>query len=353
VIGRLAGVVLVACALFELPVVAQAEVPPGPQLTFIRAGDGRSELVGADPAGQDQRVIAGGGEDVRPLPLPVSSPAWSADGARVVFAGLARYGSGAQANLFAAAADDTGLVKLPSTSEAFYPVLSPDGHTVAFARMRERQARRSRRDEATVFRSISTWLLDLDSGTAKRITPWRNELYEYPSSFSPDGSTLAISRDQPTKHGRFQLSAVAMRLDGSGSTVIARHASEPTYSPDGSRIALIATGKTTTIKSDRGSTTITPTDLAVANADGSGLTKLTHTRALEFRPQWDPSGQRLAYTQFRAGAGEAVLLGIGDSIMEVNADGSCRTRVLSYPGVTLYGATWQPGPGREAGRIAC
>jgi Tol biopolymer transport system component len=120
-----------------------------------------------------------------------------------------------------------------------------------------------------------------------------------------------------------------------------------------SRIALIATGKTTTIKSAKGSTRITATDLAVANADGSGLTKLTRTRALELRPGWDPSGQRLAYTQFRAGAGEAVLLGLGDSIMEINADGSCRTRVLSYSNAILYGATWQPGAGREAGPIAC
>jgi len=51
--------------------------------------------------------------------------------------------------------------------------------------------------------------------------------------------------------------------------------------------------------------------------------------------------------------GEARFLFAGDSIMEINADGSCRTKVLSVPKVTLFGATWQPGPGREAGPIAC
>jgi Tol biopolymer transport system component len=80
---------------------------------------------------------------------------------------------------------------------------------------------------------------------------------------------------------------------------------------------------------------------------------LTHTRAIELKPSWDPSGRRLAYTQQRVGPGESDFLGFGDSIMEINPDGSCRTRVLSYPNAVLYGVVWQPGLGREAGPIAC
>jgi Tol biopolymer transport system component len=182
-------------------------------------------------------------------------------------------------------------------------VLSPDGHTLAFARYREREARRPHRGEVTIFRSASIWLLDITSGALKQLTPWRNGLLEYPSSFSPDGSTLAVTRDRRLRPHRFRVEAAAVRLDGSGSTVLARNAGELVYSPGGA--------------------------------------------------SWDPSGQRLAYTQIPLGGGEAHFLGIGDSIMEINADGTCPTKILSYPRVILYGATWQPGPGREAGPIFC
>jgi hypothetical protein len=38
--------------------------------------------------------------------------------------------------------------------------------------------------------------------------------------------------------------------------------------------------------------------------------------------------------------------------MEVNADGTCLTRLLSIEVGNFYGSAWQPGPGRQAGPIA-
>jgi len=142
-------------------------------------------------------------------------------------------------------------------------------------------------------------------------------------------------------------------LDGSGETVLAQHASDPVYSPDGTRLAITTIGTRRTLSRKGESLTFAPTELAIAAADGSGLTELTRTRNLELAPSWDPSGQRIAYVLLSPVLGEAFFLGAGDSIMEINADGSCKTKVLSVPKVTLYGATWQPGPGREAGPISC
>ncbi len=353
-IRRLAGAVLAACALFALFVAdAGAEVPAGPRLTFVQSGGHGFQLVSADPSGGDQRVIAGGGDKAQPLPFPFSSLTWSADGTRVAFTGISEQEHHAFLDIYDAAADGSGLAKLPQTADGIYPVLSPGGHMLAFARVLEKEGRRPHRGEVTVFRSVSVWLLDIDSGVVRQLTPWRNGLFEYPSSFSPDGATLALSRDQSRRHGGTSIAAVALRLDGSGSTVLARHAGDPAFSPDGSRLALVTVGKPRTIRSPGGATTFAPTDLAVANADGSGLTKLTQTKNLETQPSWDPSGRRLAYTLLRAGGGEASFFGFGDSIMEVNADGSCRTKIRSDPDVALYGATWQPGPGREAGPLAC
>lgn len=39
--------------------------------------------------------------------------------------------------------------------------------------------------------------------------------------------------------------------------------------------------------------------------------------------------------------------------MQINADGTCEAEILSAPHIAFYGPTWQPGPGREAGRIEC
>jgi len=39
--------------------------------------------------------------------------------------------------------------------------------------------------------------------------------------------------------------------------------------------------------------------------------------------------------------------------MEINADGSCLTRVFSEPGIVVSGPAWQPGLGRGAGPILC
>jgi hypothetical protein len=46
-------------------------------------------------------------------------------------------------------------------------------------------------------------------------------------------------------------------------------------------------------------------------------------------------------------------LGLGDAVMEINADGSCATKVLFAPKNAFLSPVWQPGPGREAGPIAC
>ena len=344
---------LVVCVLLPLPAAgAVAEGPPGPRLALMLGNESGFQLISADPAGGDQQLIVGGAGVGQVLPFLFSRPSWSADGTNIVFTGLFRSKDKALLDIYSAAADGSGVVKLPGTRDSLDPVLSADGHTLAFAREREREVRRHHQRKV-IFRSAATWLLDLESGAVRQLTPWRNGFSAFPSSFSPDGSTLAITRERRTADGTSRLAAVALRLDGSGSTVLTGNASGPVYSPDGTRVAMVTVGKQRTIQSEGGTTTFSPTELAVAAADGSGLTKLTHTRNLELMPDWDPSGERLAYTLFRAGGSESDFFGIGDSIMEINANGTCKTKVLSVPGASLYGAIWQPGPGREAGPIAC
>jgi Tol biopolymer transport system component len=176
----------------------------------------------------------------------------------------------------------------------------------------------------------------------------------FATSFSPDSSTLLVSR---RKTARSNSEVLAMPLGGGGPRVIARNASEGVYSPDGSRIAFLrvrirthVTGGPRKVATAEIEET---TDLFVADADGSHPRRLTDTpTGIEIWPSWDPSGRRLAITRLVGGT-EAGLLGIGDSVVEMNADGSCPRTVLTGKRAAFYGATWQPGPGRAAGRISC
>jgi len=100
-------------------------------------------------------------------------------------------------------------------------------------------------------------------------------------------------------------------------------------------------------------------ELYVKDLGGGQLRRVTHTHdQQENAPSWDPSGQRLAYTQ--STGNDLFGLGLTNVVMEVNVDGSCPKRVFGKPAkprshrlVGLYGPVWQPGPGREAGRIEC
>lgn len=132
-------------------------------------------------------------------------------------------------------------------------------------------------------------------------------------------------------------------------SVLLRRAAEPIFSPAGTQVAVLRT-RPSRSKSLFGETT----DLFTMNLDGTGLRQLTNTRNhTELFARWDPSGMRIAFNQLRPSRHVLLGLGFGDSIMQINADGSCQRQVLSLANAALYGAAWQPGPGREAGRIAC
>jgi Tol biopolymer transport system component len=325
---------------------ALAAAPEGPRLALIEFGAKPDRLVlnSIDPSGGQPLQIAGGGKRVRPLPMIFDAPSWSGDGSSIAFTGIGGKVEGSSGfalegtQIYVVGADGSGLRPVPGTTESLRPVLSPDGRTITFTRIRERRRRDRRGGEELIYRSWSVWFADTAGGRSVRLTPWRNGLLMTASSFSPDGSTLVVSRK---KNERADAELIAMRLDGSGSAVIARHASGGVYSPDGTRLAFLRVDR----KGD--------SDLFTIGVDGSDRRRLTRTpKGLEVWPSWDPSGRRLVVTRV-SGEGERRFFGLGNAVVEMNADGSCPKTILKDRNVAFYGATWQPGPGREAGPIAC
>ena len=125
-----------------------------------------------------------------------------------------------------------------------------------------------------IYRSVSVWLVDIETGKRRQLTPWRDGLDQAPSSFSPDGSVLATTRSVDEKRPE----AIAIDVDAAtASALIPGSASDPVFSPDGSRIAFLR-GPTRGFGKKQ--------DLYTASPGGGELRRLTKTPRLNetFRP---------------------------------------------------------------------
>lgn len=342
----------VAATLLLAAVPAAAAAPEGPRLAVVKATAKRIELVTVNPNGGRPLRLAGGGRNARPYVYFLSPISWSADGSTLAFSGIVRFEKGddheAIQKIFTVRDDGSGLRRVRGTHEALGPVFSPDGRTLAFTRQIDRET------PTTVggtrwengFHGSSIWTVDLLTGAQRQLTPWRDGLRFAASSFSPDGSTLLATYEDPLLVKESQ--PVALGLDGSIARRVFDDGSEPVYSPDGSKIALVRGIE------EYGRNRGESTDLFVVNADGTGLRRLTRTPGfVELSPSWDPSGERLAYVRLPQSRSEDAPFGYRAPVIQINADGTCPTKAVSASRAFFLVPAWQPGPGRGAGRIEC
>jgi Tol biopolymer transport system component len=364
-------VLIVLLAMLVGAPVASADLATGPRLASIelieRGGfeDLRNEpdvslaLAIVDPAtGREKRLLQRPLEPTkRVVPSPFNPPAWSADGSLVAF--NAAKGESDRGRLFVVRADGSGLRAVPRAINAVNPVFSPDGRMLAFARSRiwthiDRDFFKNPAAGYRAYSSTTTWVVDLAGGKPRRLTPWENGLDNTPTSFSPDGSSLLLTRRDGSRDGP---KVMRMSLAYGSTRKLLGRAKEAVYSPDGTRVAFTGFLHPDLVEAEEGGDYLAE-ELYVANADGSGVKRLSHSEGIvETAPSWDPSGRRLAYVRWRADdswlSGLASLFPVGNAWVQVNADGSCRQKIASLPTVAFYGAVWQPGLGREAGPLSC
>lgn len=344
-IAILSGVVLVLSAT-DVERTAGRVAIEGPRLAVLRDGEPLpgEEMLNTDPSG-DRWLTLFRTPNASGM---IGGLSWAGDGTTIAFGATPEgktFDDFPPPRIYTVEAEGGRVRTVPGTKGGGAPVFSPDGEMIAFARLRYRD-----RADQPFYASISIWLADAKGRGSRQLTPWRNRLFLIPSSFSPDGSSLAAERlVLPAENPRI----VSVPIDGGPVTPVVKDGVEPAYSPDGSAIAFIRsrnTGRFTRL----GRISVLGGDLFVASADGSRITRVTFTpNRREASPTWDPSGQRLAYTQFPAKPTWKAQEGIGSSIVEINADGTCRHRLLFTYGISYSEPAWQPGPGREAGRIAC
>jgi Tol biopolymer transport system component len=338
-----------ALALFLLAVatstLAVAAAPAGPRLAVMRVNGGARglEIATLDPSGGGYRRLV-----IQRLSKrfgALGSLAWSPDGSLLAYS--RRQPSGHRVIVVIPATGKGHIQVVPGTRGGEWPVFSPDGRSLAFSRYRVEGA-----DGHGLpgFEGSSVWIVDLESGVRRQLTRWRNYLWQYPSSFSPDGSTLLLGRLDYARSVENEI--VALRFDGRTSGLLVGEGEEPLYSPDGRKIVFIDWRERRVWSRKRAKWVFRPTsDLYVVDADGSRRRRLTQTPGrIEMLGGWDPSGQRVVYARFRHFPFPGRSTG---AVMEINADGTCPRKILSAPGLFYLSPTWQPGPGRGAGRIDC
>lgn len=189
--------------------------------------DGDIYTIAAD--GTDLRQVTGG-------PDRDSSPSFSPTGTSLVFS---RAGAGGS-DIYTIGVDGSGLTQLTTDPGNDYdPTWSPNGRLIAFVSNRSG--------------SSHVWLMRADGSYQRLVVPdnpHRADGQVQPE-FSPNSHRLAVSRGAHL---------VTMRLNGSHRKVLNRTGIliQPTYSPDGRRIAAIEPSQHSH-----------QYDIVVMNADGS------------------------------------------------------------------------------------
>jgi Tol biopolymer transport system component len=281
---------------------------------------------------------------------------FSPDGTEIAFTAAAEPEKAGSKAIYLIGSDGSGLRRLPGTAGAEDPHFSPDGTTLAFARSRFRTPKINWKKPLAPlgkgYSSTTTWLLDLATGKAQRLTPWRNGLSVEPGSFSPDGATIVLTRaDQHRRRSEILL----WRLGRGPTRVLTQVGEEPDFSPDGSRIVFVGYQHPVHVEAEENQGYYIG-DLYSIGVDGKDLRRLTDNKAIETSPVWDPSGTRLAYVEAKPDRswlpGASNLFPTGNRIREMNADGTCARTIRSAPKVGLYDVAWSPGA-TPAGPLGC
>ena len=166
-------------------------------------------------------------------------------------------------------------------------------------------------------------------GTARRRLT-NNLLNDTSPTWSPDGSRIAFRSDRAGNPEIY-----VMNADGSGLERLTRRPlgdTRPSWSPDGTRIVYQ--------RFKTGGQGLDPrtAEIAVMNADGSGVKVLTNNTIEDLNPSWSPDGKRIAFASQRVGA--------QFDIYVMSADGSRERRVTRTVANEMTPAC-QPRPRRR------
>ena len=282
--------------------------PDGGRIAFLDSG--AVSVMDAD--GTNRRRLGAGTADRRPV--------WSPDGRRLALV------SGQLGSALLAIVDaDTGERReLSAAAVNWPPAWSPDGTRIAYTRVSD----------------------GYDVAVAAAGGPGDRVLVGGPTfaaapAWSPDGSQIALlhsSEAGPAVHVVSPDGGPVRRVSRTGFFGASAYGTPPAWSPDGTRIAFTGTTRLQFYKLGADEYT----DVYVVDADGLLERRLTASDRWRRNgsPLWSPDGRRIAFESSRDGG-----------VYEMNADGTCETRVGERNSAS---PTWQPlALVAPAARIRC
>jgi Tol biopolymer transport system component len=290
-----------------------------------------------------------------------SSPAWSPDGSRIAYTSF-RALNGADAagnagNLWVMNADGSGQTALTKLTASFAgslnPAWSPDGSKIVFT------SERALDGSDALAGAANIWVVNADGSSPTPLTRL-NSIKSNNPVWSPDGSKIVFVSARAldgsdAANTNNVLNIWVMNADGSGQTALTKLSASladslnPTWSPDGSRIAFESVGALD--GSDAANTPNLDSNIWVMKADGSSRTPVTTltaafiVSAIPAHPSWSPDGNRLVYESERSLEGSNLPdLFQTLNIWVMNADGSGAAPLTALAsGQSCLAPRWSPG----------
>lgn len=273
-----------------------AERTPSIAFTVNRSGFGEIWVMDSD--GRNRTRLTGPGDSDTDA-SGSTSPAWSPDGKLIAFAGTgeARGEDQRDVEIYVMRADGGDRRRLTNDRVLdATPEWAPDGTRIAFAHMP---------GWGTEDLDGVITVMGADGLGRVQITRHPETLdlvFDSQPAWSPDGSLIAFTRATFTPEGQARTAIYTIEPTGAGERLLIEDAAEPAWSPDGRSIVFTSTrdryGETCFHECSPSS------EIYVARSDGTGVRRLTTSRADDRSPTWTPDGRHIGFVSDRSNPGD-------------------------------------------------
>src|SRR5689334_9209142 len=251
-----------------------------------------------------------------------SGPVWAPGGKSLVFERNLPYWGTDRMHLMAVSARGGPTRQLTPGPFDAMPSFSPDGRRIAFTRV----------VQSLVASTASLFTMD---GGGRHVAPLLADGIDLSAAWSPDGSTIAFSRLDSVSRPLEEATLYLAESDGSNLRSLGLRGLSPAWSPDGKKLAFVSFDDRNGPKCPAASCPPSG-ELYVAGADGSGLRRLTRSKADDEHPSWSPDGSRIAF----ASGFDVRSLGHAPWLMVIRASGGKPARIGRVSGV--LDPSWSP-----------